>query len=129
MKNQEQINQQPSSYRQTLEVSEVSAILQVGLTTMYAILKSTKDYKVFTLWGRKRIDRQSFVAWFNGCETSDDKPLQTYTAEQLAERFSFNVRTVYNKLQTDEGYRVLRFGKNIVRVNKASFDYWFDNVA
>ena len=120
----EQTKLQPSSFKQTFEVSEVMEILQIKKQTMYEILKSTKDFRVIKFGRNIRIDVKSFAEWFNGCEQYD-QPYQTYTAEQVALMLSINIRTAYNLLRDTKNFRVLRLGKSNVRVNKASFDCWF----
>ena len=123
---QEQIIIQPCSYKQTFEVAEVAKILQIKRQTLYSALKETKDFKVIKFGRNIRIDRKSFIEWFDGREQCGLPP-QTYTAEQIALMLTINIRTAYNLLKSTKEFRVLRIGKSNVRVNKASFDRWYQS--
>lgn len=52
---------------------------------------------------------------------------QTYTVEQLAEILGVSVRKAYLICETTTDFIVKRLGKRCVRINKESFDKWFNS--
>jgi len=51
---------------------------------------------------------------------------QTYTVEQIAEILGISVRKAYYLCEETDGFIVKRLGKRCIRINKTSFDNWFD---
>jgi len=51
---------------------------------------------------------------------------RTYTVEQVAQILGVSVRTAYYLCEETTQFRVLRLGKRCIRVNKESFDQWFN---
>ena len=53
---------------------------------------------------------------------------RTYTPEQIAVILGVSIRKAYSMCETTTDFRVLRLGKRCVRINKESFDAWFDGL-
>lgn len=51
---------------------------------------------------------------------------QTYTAEQIAKILGVSVRKAYVICETTNDFIVKRLGPRCLRINKKSFDTWFD---
>lgn len=53
---------------------------------------------------------------------------RTYTAEQVAEILGVSIRKAYNLCETTKDFKVIRLGKRCLRINKESFDTWFNGM-
>ena len=51
---------------------------------------------------------------------------RTYTAEHVAEILGVSIRKAYYLCENTTEFKVIRLGKRCLRVNKESFDQWFD---
>jgi excisionase family DNA binding protein len=58
----------------------------------------------------------------NGCSSAQ----QTYTVEQIAKILGVSVRKAYYLCDETNEFIVKRLGKRCLRINKASFDKWFN---
>lgn len=52
----------------------------------------------------------------------------TYTAEQIAKILGVSVRKAYMICEQSNEFIVLRLGPRCLRINKESFDNWFNQV-
>ena len=54
----------------------------------------------------------------------------TYKAEECAQILSVHVRTIYSLCKGENPpFKVLRLGKRCLRIQKESFDEWFNSLA
>ena len=54
----------------------------------------------------------------------------TYKAEECAQILSVHVRTIYSLCNRENPpFKVLRSGKRCLRIQKESFDEWFNSLA
>ncbi len=54
----------------------------------------------------------------------------TYKAEECAQILSVHVRTIYSLCNRENPpFKVLRLGKRCLRIQKESFDEWFNSLA
>lgn len=54
----------------------------------------------------------------------------TYKAEECAQILSVHVRTIYTLCNRENPpFKVLRLGKRCLRIQKESFDEWFNSLA
>jgi hypothetical protein len=51
---------------------------------------------------------------------------QTYTVEQIANILGVSIRKAYYLCEETNDFIVKRLGKRCLRINKASFDNWFN---
>ena len=51
---------------------------------------------------------------------------QTYTVEQIAKILGISVRKAYYLCDETDEFIVKRLGKRCLRINKSSFDNWFN---
>ena len=59
----------------------------------------------------------------NGCSVAQ----YTYTVEQIAKILSVSVRKAYYLCDETDEFVVKRLGKRCLRINKESFDNWFNS--
>jgi len=57
-------------------------------------------------------------------ENSSDRR-KTYTVQEIAGFLGISIRSAYNLCESTVEFKVMRIGRS-VRVNKQSFDHWFD---
>lgn len=53
---------------------------------------------------------------------------KVYTAKEVAEMLKLDIRTVYLKCESTTDFKVKRLGPRSVRIDKPSFDAWFDSL-
>ncbi len=53
------------------------------------------------------------------------KPSLTYTVSEIAQMLNISTRSAYNLCAARPQFKVLRLGRSL-RVNKESFDEWFN---
>lgn len=51
----------------------------------------------------------------------------TYTVEQIAKILNVSIRKAYYLCDETKAFTVKRIGKRCLRINKASFDAWFNS--
>jgi len=55
------------------------------------------------------------------------KPVkETYTAEEISEILRISIRKAYMLCENTNKFKVMRLGKRCLRINKKSFDKWFN---
>ena len=59
--------------------------------------------------------------------TATSETKRVYTAEQIAIILDISVRSVYYLCETTNKFKVLRLGQRLMRIDKESFDKWFDD--
>jgi len=101
---------------------EISEMLQISRREAYYLLHKAPGYKIIKFGRNIRADKASFDDWFHGEEESG--PILTYTPEQVANIMIISVKTARSRLMTETNFRVLKFGSQIIRVHKTSFDKW-----
>ena len=52
----------------------------------------------------------------------------TYTAEQVASILGVSIRKAYQICETTNEFKVIRLGKRCLRINRESFDKWFNEM-
>lgn len=61
------------------------------------------------------------------CSSSQLQPVQqTYTVEQIAQILNVSMRKAYYLCESTDKFIVKRIGKRCLRINKQSFDTWFN---
>ena len=63
-----------------------------------------------------------------GTSSSDCVEKKVYTATEVAEMLQWDIRTVYLKCETTTDFKVKRLGPKTVRIDKPSFDAWYDSL-
>ena len=62
----------------------------------------------------------------NGINNICSNPQQTYTVEEIAEILDISIRKAYYLCEDTQDFIVKRLGKRCLRINKKSFDDWFN---
>lgn len=59
-------------------------------------------------------------------DNNSDVKKATYTTEEAAQVLGISIRKLYNILNDNPPFKVMRFGQRCIRIHKKSFDEWID---